>query len=1184
MTLPNGWINKAITGTYRGSDASVPAGFVYVETQQIIAGDGVTVVPRQFRFPLDADGNFSGTVPVPHYPDLGITGIYYIITERFPGARRPYTIYVAHDDAGIDLATAAPVVPPEDLIGALGAPAVVATEAAKVAAQASAASAGDSASSAEAAKAAALVASSNAIESATRAAAHADNAGVAAGSASDSASVAVAKAGEALTYANAANGAATRAEQSEANTVSKAADAADSAQAADASAAGALDAQSQALAAQVASEAARDDARVSVNIYPTTAAGIAATNATPNKYFSVPSAGTNDYLDLWKNVAGVATPTGKTYPSSSKVASIDTQVQPIAATFDVTPAKNLYNPALAVDASLYNYATGASSVFATSIVSGQVSVQDGKTYTLSQPSPEAGFYPHLYFWNGAGGYLGMDALISGNPVVAGTNLVASSPSGSGGYRTVTFTVPVGSGIAFVGALMLYNYAAHTTADFNRIRNATQLELGTSATAFEAYGTLAKATPKEASMPATIQRSAPVAPVLSAFDVAASRNLYDLSKAVNGQIIGYATGTNSAYADGISLGYFPVAAGQTYTVSMTDPLGFHATHPLYCRDASGAFLGIDHTIGATVGMASPPTGITWIGDGTVTFTIPAGSAIAFIGLMANYSVGHTLADFNRVVGTVQAEVGLAPTGYQPYAPAGIATLKPSAVPPAASPNAVAPLAVTRAGKNIYIRSKFDATYDLVQLVTLATGVAFTNDTVNVMGARKALNTIASTIAAYNGGTVLAAQGDSSAPLNYNGTFIGANHGAFFIREVTAAGHGKVVQDVGSEWTDGAAVKWYLMRVVDANKLWFLSQNNAVYPAWSFVSSLTGNLTHSSGATNTGAITVASSVQTQLWPALQNQTKRVLLDGITDVTADGDYRCATLSVVNAYNIVNPAAALAYVRGMVGGAVQPAFNDPSIAADVRRSLTYRYAENGSCTIVDGVRVLNTLSWASGYFPATQAEPLNFTGKQLWHYVPRLAPIVGGVKTWNFAAQEEIDGTMEQINYTSASWTDANNPPDRSAQIVKTAGVAEFGMMIGVSPVRSVGLPSMRKTLLNDAGFVSAIRKQYCKAVGTLAPITAGSYYETVAFRAFWAASANPDATCFTWYRDGKAVIVVADFHKNVSLSPLVLPQQFVGMDVAIVDKTASASVLGNGVVTADGILVTITGGYGYVVLRLT
>lgn len=928
--------------------------------------------------------------------------------------------------------------------------------------------------------------------------------------------------------------------------------------------------ESSALAAKVAAESARDAALIQAGIYTTEALGRAA--VADGVAFKVQGSGDVAAYEYRRVNAGTISTLIATYPSSAAITSNTTKVADLYPAFTPTAPKNKYNPALAVDGQVYSYTLGTPSAFANTIISGHIPVSEGVTYTLSQKYPELGVFPNIYCWDAGGSYLGMAATVGGSPVVAGMGMTFTDAGGGGGYRSVTFTVPIGSGVAFVGTNLLYNYAVHTTPDFDRIRNATMLEIGFVATLFAAYTTVN-------SLQLNDVNAAPsTKAVVDAFTVTAGKNLYNKANATDGVVTGYGTGTDSAYAPGMALGKIPVSAGATYTASMGSSLGFHANKPIYCYNASGAYLGVDHTIGATPGMASPPTGVTWSGLSSVTFTIPPGSLIAYVSFQPGYSTSHTTDYFNAVIATVQVEVGSSATTYVKYAPYGTATLNADTANITSTPL----LSVTKSGNDIYVRSAFTSSLDMVQKIVLATGAAFTNDTVNVQGARSIAREVTDNVGAWTSGTALQSSGDDSCPLNYNGTYIGANHGAFIVQEVTATAHGKAVQDVGSEWTDGAAIKWYLMRVVDANKLWLVSANLSVYPLWSFTASITGaTLTHSSGATNTGAITVASAVTTQLTPALKDQVKTVLLDGITPVTADGTYRCSTLHIVESYAICNPAAVVTYVRGLVGSATQPAFNATAIDPDVRRTLTYQYAENGSCAITDGTQAINNLT--IGYLGATQASPLTYSGKQLWQYIPRVTSKTNGSGTWNFAAQAQIDGTFEQINLTSANWTDANQPPDRLAQIVKTAGVSEFGLMVGYTPRRSIGVPALRKTLVNDACFISTARKQYPKAmnIGTFA---AGAYYEIAAFRAYWSASAATAATVFTWYRDGKSVIVVADFHANVSLSPLVLPAQFTGMDVEVIDKTASLTLHGNGVLSAGGLVVSVTGGYGYGVFKLS
>lgn len=855
-----------------------------------------------------------------------------------------------------------------------------------------------------------------------------------------------------------------------------------------------------------------------------------------------------------------------TYPSAARVATNTTQITDLRSVFNIVAEKNLYNPSLAENGYLYNYSSGTKSAFATSIVSGHTPVSENVTYTLSLPNQELGVYPHVFCWGAGGAYLGMDALISGNPVISNMNVVASNPGGTGGYRRLTFTIPAGSGIQTVGFFLIYNFATHTTDDFNRIRLATQLEIGSTPTALAVYTGESVSTV--------------ISPLAQAFTIEAQRNLYSGIGAIDGKIISYPNGLYTTYANGMVFGYFPVTANTTYCLWMGDPLGF--TQLLYCKDSNGNFLGLDHTVGIYTGMADPPNPIVWTGSNQVVFTIPAGSAIAYVGVMAAYSA-HTTADFNRVVASIQLEIGTEPTAYQPYSPLGHAILKETSLPGQNEEEIgvltpALPVAITKLSNDVYVRGSLSANVDLISKVSLASGV---NSTVNILESRKCSKTVADVIAAYGLGTTMAASSDDAAPLYYNGTYIGANHGANFVISATMTSHGKTVEDVGSTWSDGTTT-WTILKIVDANTLWLLSDNQSSYPAWSFDTSLaSASLIHVANATHTDTITVSASALTQLTPALKNQTATLWLDGHTAMTEDGIAAANRLHIVNRYDICNPAAVLAYVQSQVGSSVQPELNHSSIAADTRRTVTYAFAENGSCTITDGVYFSNAVTL--GYFGTTQAAALPLgSGDTLWQYIPRVSGITNGIKTWQFQATENISGTFAEIHVAAANFTDANNPPDRMAQIVKNSGgTRQHGLMLGYSPVRSVGLPATRATLINEACFLSSIRKQYPKAV-TVTSQPAGSYYEVSAFRAFWDATENSSATCCAWYRDGNAIILMVDFHQIVAFLRISVPRDWTNKTWTVVDKTATVTVHGQGVI-ADGIRVSSSATYGYLILQI-
>ena len=101
------------TFTYRDADETPAAGekihFIAV-SPATVDGDVVTL-PKKLVCTLNADGEVPDDFTLPTVGD----GLYYSVREKFPGGRDDYTIEVLTTDTEIDLATVAPVVPPEDL-------------------------------------------------------------------------------------------------------------------------------------------------------------------------------------------------------------------------------------------------------------------------------------------------------------------------------------------------------------------------------------------------------------------------------------------------------------------------------------------------------------------------------------------------------------------------------------------------------------------------------------------------------------------------------------------------------------------------------------------------------------------------------------------------------------------------------------------------------------------------------------------------------------------------------------------------------------------------------------------------------------------------------------------------------------------------------------------------------------
>ncbi|MDR3560478.1 MAG: hypothetical protein P4N59_03405 [Negativicutes bacterium] len=451
-----------------------------------------------------------------------------------------------------------------------------------------------------------------------------------------------------------------------------------------------------------------------------------------------------------------------------------------------------------------------------------------------------------------------------------------------------------------------------------------------------------------------------------------------------------------------------------------------------------------------------------------------------------------------------------------------------------------------------------------------------------------NFIARAIA--NTSTIVKNCGDDICPMSFNASYIGANHGGLFGYNITATGHDKTVQDVGSEWTQSNSTKTYLLKIVDANTLLVMTLNTSGNDIWSFHSVSGTTLTHSAGATHTSTITFSSPVQVEIYPSLKNHTFQVLADSYRPITADGSYSCDHLDIIESYDIIDFNSMLNYVRSQVGSSTQPAFNAAAVAVCANFRITYRIQDNGAMVVF--VKIYNYKLISLDYAGIIQAmSVVKPSGGTLFEYVPKTIQftITG---TYNLATIQDITSLTETLDLTVARWADANNPPDRYLQFAKTSGGAiynNYGFTVGYCPVYAWANQSIRKNAAASAmQLLYSSKKQYPKLVTgasttySNSQIQPGTTFEAVAFRCPVNYNNDAAATVIAWYEVNGVTYLMLDYHVNVSKT-LTLPTKFAGKTIGIVDKTAGFT-LGSQVVTAaGGINITVTGGYGYAVLSL-
>jgi hypothetical protein len=125
MTLPASWVNVPIiyAGDSYPSGAALAGKTITVEGISVILADDEAAFPGKVTLVLNSDGELADgtTLPTVNDEQHELVGVYYKITEHWTGGRT-FTIFLPYSATPeeFNLATAAPMVPPEDLVSTIG--------------------------------------------------------------------------------------------------------------------------------------------------------------------------------------------------------------------------------------------------------------------------------------------------------------------------------------------------------------------------------------------------------------------------------------------------------------------------------------------------------------------------------------------------------------------------------------------------------------------------------------------------------------------------------------------------------------------------------------------------------------------------------------------------------------------------------------------------------------------------------------------------------------------------------------------------------------------------------------------------------------------------------------------------------------------------------------------------------
>ncbi|MDM9556079.1 hypothetical protein QU926_20915 [Pseudomonas asiatica] len=344
--------------------------------------------------------------------------------------------------------------------------------------------------------------------------------------------------------------------------------------------------------------------------------------------------------------------------------------------------------------------------------------------------------------------------------------------------------------------------------------------------------------------------------------------------------------------------------------------------------------------------------------------------------------------------------------------------------------------------IYIRTSFGAGQYLTRKIELSGGDRG-NDVVNLAGARIVPEKSKDLL---NVGYVVAGEGDDAAPVKFNGTYIGANHGAFFGVKLPCTECSSLA---GTTWKDSEGTKY---RAVSAGKesAVVVSEPQGAPGSWQFKLQAKGPLKQIDGSR---VLATDNQIREQIYPSVRRVSMSVKSQGQWPLTAKFQ-KANQVEVTENYQILSPVDERLPVA----------------------TMTVRYVFRGLRTDIETTfESLSTLNAFS--IGGTQAGPINYTGGRLEQMVANGAVL----STWTDRA-----GKNEALRIEAPGTTAMQRIVD---------GPYAFGQTIGLASASVNGSPAGKAKRVD----ISAARKIYPIAFDGLT-LKPGDVVKVKAYRTYW------------------------------------------------------------------------------------
>lgn len=378
------------------------------------------------------------------------------------------------------------------------------------------------------------------------------------------------------------------------------------------------------------------------------------------------------------------------------------------------------------------------------------------------------------------------------------------------------------------------------------------------------------------------------------------------------------------------------------------------------------------------------------------------------------------------------------------------------------------------------------------------------------------------------------------------------------EVTETGHGKTADDLGSLWADVYGKRFYLLKVIDSDRLLFISENTYTYDVWVFNTAMDDALTHVSGAINTSAIDITSVASVQLRPSLRKNYLTLEVHG-KEIDADGTYYGNSLNIAEQYEITDPTEIKDTVPGVL------TYITPTKV--VTNTINYRFFDRGVCRIDSTVVLHKAVNL--DFICFVMSAIIKDIDDSIHLYLPGVKAFTSEGTNLDFGSIQEADFSGAAL-ITNTELQDVSKPNNRTIMLSKDGSVFVTGYAIGLLPF-DAGTDS--NILANSDNYWSvSASKIYARPVYNFGQTTAGQVFTASAYRVYFDPQEYQKPTCVYLVPCGSATYLYADYHTACVADSIKLPEKYQGKEIEIIDKSDSMNVH-NTVVTSAGVVVSVS-----------